>query len=128
VRNNRLSIQILKPVAEVFEYTLNPKNTPKWISSIIAEQVSEWPPKIGSIYKNQNKAGEWAQYEVTNLIPSQIFELMSPDGVYHRRYSYKPLADYKCEIEYFEWHDTDELAEPFKQEYLNKLKRLAEGV
>ena len=128
MRSNRLNVQILKPVTEVFAYTTNPQNTPKWISTIMEEQTNEWPPKIGSIYRNKDAAGGWSQYEVANIVPNQIFELMSTDGTFHCRYTYKPLADYKCEMEYFEWHDTDELSEPFKQEYLNKLKRLVEGV
>lgn len=128
VKSNRISVQILKPVSEVFEFTVNPQNTPKWIDTIVEEQVSDWPPKTGSIYKSKSKAGEWVVYEVTNIVPNQIFELMASDGAFHCRFTYKPLADYKCEVEYFEWNDFEDIKEPFKQEYLNKLKRLVEGV
>lgn len=121
-------MQIIKPVSEVFAYTINPKNSPNWIEPVVVEQTNEWPVKIGSIYKNQNTNGEWTEYVVTALVQDKLFELLSADGVLHVRYSYKPIADYKSEMEYFEWSEEGDIKEPFKQEYLNKLKRLVEGV
>jgi len=128
VKSNRLSIKIIKPAADVFSFTTNPQNTPKWISSIVVGQVSEWPVGVGSTYRNQDKKGNWSEYVVTAFQENSLFELSSADGRYHVRYTYKPLEDYKSELEYFEWVDDGDLAAPLKLENLGKLKRLTEGV
>lgn len=126
--SNRLSVQIIKPIAEVFAYTINPKNTPAWIDSIEIEETNEWPIKVGSQYRNKTKSGKWNLYDVVGLEENKLFELVARDGNYHVRYSYNPLADYKTEMEYFEWVEQGELEEPFRQEVFNKLKRIVEGV
>ena len=67
MKNNRLVVKINKPSSEVFAFYIDPENTPLWVDSIIAEQTNEWPIKIGTVYRNQNKFGEWSEYTVTNL-------------------------------------------------------------
>ncbi|MCK4635383.1 MAG: hypothetical protein KAT04_05335 [Methylococcales bacterium] len=52
MKKNKITIIIDKPIEEVFEFTTNPKNTHLWISSIEEEIVDEYPPKIGTQYKN----------------------------------------------------------------------------
>ena len=49
MKENRISIIINKPVQEVFTFTIDPNNTPKWIDGIKEEQISEQPVKIGTI-------------------------------------------------------------------------------
>ncbi|MEI7563640.1 MAG: hypothetical protein WCJ39_08670 [bacterium] len=52
MKENKLTIIINKPINEVFEFSTNPKNTHLWVDSIKEEITNEYPPKMGTIYKN----------------------------------------------------------------------------
>ena len=126
MKDNRITIQIETPVQKLFEYTINPKNTPKWIESIVKEETNEWPVRIGTVYKNQNKLGKWSEYSVADLKTNEIFKLVSKDKNYHVRYTYISLGKNTSTLEYYEWVDKGEIEEPFSQEVLKKLKLLLE--
>lgn len=53
MKHKKLTITIDKPSSEVFEFTADPKNTPKWIDGIIIEETNETLPKLGTIYRNK---------------------------------------------------------------------------
>lgn len=127
MKDNKLIIQIDKPVHEVFAFTLNPANTPSWISSIVKEEVNEKPTKIGTIYRNQNKNGKWSEYTVTAYEKNKLFIFTLGDGNYSVKYSFKPISNNATEVEYYEWVDEGELEEPFKIEILEKLKSVIES-
>ena len=126
MQKNKILVKIKKPIEEVFAFTINPKNTSLWIDSIEKEQTDMWPVKIGSIYKNKDKNGNWQEYTLVALEENKLFELVSKDKNYHVSYSYREV-NRGTELEYFEWVDSGELEEPFTQETLNKLKNILES-
>src|SRR3989344_9630356 len=100
---NKITILIKKPIDEVFEFTTNPKNTPLWIFHIKKEVSDNFPPNIGTIYKNKGDSDKWNSYIVIELDKDKIFTLKASDNNYHVRYTYKKISNTLTEMEYFEW-------------------------
>ena len=124
MKENRISIIIDRPIREVFEFTVNPKNTPRWIKHLTVEEAGDYPPRIGTIYRNRGNSEIWAEYVVANFKQDKIFELSDRDGNYCVRYTYNELGENnKTEMEYFEWVKKGELNQPFTQGILDELKR-----
>jgi hypothetical protein len=126
MKRNEISVEIDCPVHKVFEFTINPVNTPRWIYSIVKEETSQWPIKIGTVYRNVDKSGNWNEYKVTKLKLNSVFELTQNDNNYFVKYSYIPVSEHKSRLTYTEWVKTGELNNPFTQETLNKLKSVIE--
>lgn len=127
MRDNKLTIQINKPVEEVFAFTLDPKNTPRWIDDSAKEETSEWPVKPGTIYKNTGKNGVVLTFIMRELVPNDYFELTSDDGKYHCRYTFRDLGNNTTEYEYHEWQDDGELEYVMSREVIEKLKTVLEN-
>ena len=125
MKENRISVRIRRPVSEVFEFAVNPANTPKWIDGIVEEKASGWPPKLGTTYRNRNKAGAWTEYEVVEFEQDGIFTLRQKGSDYGVRYTFKPAGN-GTELTYFEWVWSGELKEPFTKATLDKLRALLE--
>lgn len=123
--DQRLTIQINKPLKHIISFVLNPKNTPLWIDSLVKEETNEWPVKVGSIYRNQNRNGEWNEYVLSEL-KDDGFTMFQKDGNYHVKYTLTPISDNSTDFEYYEWVDNGELQEPFTIEVLEKLKQVME--
>lgn len=119
---NKLSIEINRPVVDVFLYTINPKNTPKWIPGIVEEQASQ-TISVGTKYRNKDHGGRWSEYVVTELVLQKIFELTSKDGNYHARYSFEGKGPALTELTYTEWVDVGGIPILFSPENLEKLKK-----
>ena len=126
MKDNRLTIQIKKPIDEVFSFTITPPNSTLWIKSVIKEETNEWPIRIGTVYKLQNKKGEYSEVIVTALKENKFIEWISKDQVYHCRYTFKTIDKNTTELEYYEWVDEGELEEPFTLDVLKKLKFVVE--
>ena len=127
MKRNKISITINRPVSDVFTFTINPVNTPKWIAGIQKEEVDEYPVKVGTIYRNIDSSGKWTEYVLTALEENSLFELASKEGGYHVRYTYSPINDTASNLEYFEWLENGELENPFTQEVLGALKKVMES-
>ena len=127
MKENIISITISKSTSEVFQFTIDPKNTSRWINGIEKEETNEWPVKIGSIYRNVDTSGKWTEYTVVKLDENKVFELASKEGGYHVKYTYISVTENTCELEYFEWVDGGELISPLSQDTLGKLKEVIES-
>lgn len=127
MKDCKLTIKINRPVSEVFEFTTDPNKTPEWVSSIVHEEVNESPVKIGTIYKNQNKEGEWSEYEVTEFEKDKVFVFSQKNSTYHVKYTFTAIDENTCELEYYEWVDEGVLDGPFTIDILEKLKNILES-
>jgi uncharacterized protein YndB with AHSA1/START domain len=127
MKENKITIIIDKPIEEVFKFTTNPKNTHLWIPSIKEEVSEEYPPRIGTKYKNRGKDYEWDYYTVIELEENKVFTLIDSMKNYFVRYSYKELGDNETELEYFEWVKEGSLENPFTKEILKDLKEIMES-
>lgn len=126
MKETEITLPIHRTPQDVFNFCLDPKNTPKWVDSIVTEQTNEWPPKVGTIYRNQNRNGVWSEYKVVALDPTTMFEFKLASSPYHVRYTLRPLSPDTTELTYFEWMEDGELAEPFTPDILQKLKQVLE--
>lgn len=126
MKENKLVIQIRRTPKDIIDFCLDPKNTPKWLDSIVIEETNEWPPKVGTIYRNQNNNGVWSEYKVIALQPPMMFEFASVISTYHVRYRFRPIDANTTELEYFEWVEKGDLEEPFTLDILQKLKLVLE--
>lgn len=128
VTQNILSVSIDLPVAEVFEFTTNPQKTPLWIEGMEEEQASEFPPKVGSFYRNRSfGCGVWSVYEVSGYEKDRLFALRREDG-YNVVYTYQPYEKGTL-MTYDEWMEDGKggLEELFTLAHMEKLKAVMEA-
>lgn len=122
----KLEIDIERPVEEVFLFSIDPHNSPKWIDSFGEEVTSAWPVALGTVYRNRGKGGPWNSYTVTAFEENKVFELTSEDGGYCVRYIFEDIGRGVTRLRYHEWVKHGELDAPFGMEALEKLKGLIE--
>ena len=127
MKKNEIKIIIDKPVEDVFEYTTNPENTHKWIPSVEEEVAEQYPPEIGTVYKNRGINTEWDIYEVLEFEENEVFALANKKDNYMVRYTYRKLDDSQTEMIYFECVKEGELSNPFTDDILLNLKSVIES-
>ncbi len=122
MKENVLTVIVNRPVEEVFNFATDPANTHKWVETIQEEKIDEWPIKLGTLYKNQNKSGIWSEYRVTKFESNKIFVLENLNGEYSVEYTFTPLDNERTKLIYRELVVNGELEQPFTQKELNRLK------
>lgn len=131
MKNIKLTIIIDRPAEDAFAFAIDPTNTPKWVSGMVKEFTNETPTKLGTIYKNRSKDGSWAEFEITDFEPDVMFEMTKKSDNTHVKYTFKPLTDLQCELEYLVWVSEGELSERFSEaaieDILQKLKTVIEN-
>ena len=126
MKENKLTIFINKPVKEVFEYSLESNNVPKWINSIKEEIPEERPVKLANKLRNIGvDSQEWNKYEVIDFQPPRTFTLKRLNGDYFVKYTCTE-KDNGTEFEYFEWAEYGELDGLMEMSALELLKELIE--
>ncbi len=124
MKENKITIIINKPIEEVFEFTTNPRNTHLWVSFIEEEIADEYPPKIGTKYKNR-RSDSWNVSEVTEYEPNKLFKL--ENDTFSVKYIYTKITEHSTEMIYLESVKKGVLTKPFTKEVLQKLKKIIES-
>ena len=128
IKDQKLEIYIESSVEELFAYTLDSKNTPKWFTSIKEEIASETPVKLGTKLKNRgDDKNNWNLYEITEFEKNKTFTLGQIGGEYHVRYTFRKNGT-GTDFEYYEWVDKGKLSEPANMESLVLLKKNVEKI
>jgi hypothetical protein len=125
MKTNIIKIVINSPLAKVFEFSTNPKNTGLWFNGILEERADEYPPKIGTIYENLGAAGTWNKYSVSAFEQNKLFELTN--GNFSVRYDYEVLDNGAMCLTYTEFVNTGELSELTSYASFVKLKEIMEN-
>lgn len=127
MKENKLTIFINKPVKEVFAYSLESNNVPKWITSIKEEIPSEIPVKVRTKLKNIGiNSSTWNYYEVVEFEQNKTFTLKRLNGDYFVKYTCTP-KDRGTEFEYLEWVANGDLDDLMGMSALKLLKQLIEN-
>lgn len=125
------TITINVPARELFDFTLNPENTPKWVGGVVYEEASEYPPQVGTIYRNKSDDGTWIELEVVALKVGSMFEMRKVGDNHRVRYTFRSVGDSQCELEYRVVVDGGEISQRFSREniqsILGDLKGFVEG-
>lgn len=127
MKENKLSIYINKPVEEVFYYSLESNNVPKWIISIKEEIPLERPVKKGTKLKNIGiNSDKWNEYEMIEFLPPKTFTLKRLNGDYFVKYTCTENKN-GTDFEYFEWAEKGDLDGLMEMSALELLKKLIEN-
>ncbi len=124
MKDNKLSIKINKPVADVFAFCITPPKAKLWVPDIIDETTNEWPVKIGTIYTEYKGDQTSFNIIVTDLKANEFIEWETEDGNYRVRYIFTRIDKNTTQLEYVESGDVDK---PFTQDVLEKLKQEIES-
>ena len=122
MKTNEIRITIKAPPDEVFEFTIEPKNTHLWIDTVDIQTVDTKQIGLGTKYTNR-----YGVLEVTDYDRNAFFELTDQKTGYRCSYSYRKIDSETTELVYFEsMEDGSELIEPMNNRHFKKLQALLE--
>jgi len=122
MKTNEIRVVINRPQSEVFEYTLEPKNTKYWVEGSIEMKTDTDQIGIGTKYSNEHITREVVDYD-----RDKFLELQDVVGEYVCSYSFRKIDEQNTELIFFESHeDGSELEYPIEAECFEKLKQLLE--
>ncbi len=127
MRENKVTVIIDKPIDEVFEFTTNPKNTHLWVPFISEEISSEYPPKIGTIYRSCRENDSWSEMKVVEFDNNKKFVISDLDENLFVKYVYRELSENSTELEYSDWMIDKDFHSPITKDVLENLKKVMEG-
>jgi hypothetical protein len=124
MNESKLKIRINRPSDELFDFVLDPLNTPRWIDGIVKEETNESPTRLGRCSEIKTWTGSGMNIK-SRLLNLAWCLLSQKNSDYHVTYTITPLGK-SSELEYFEWVDKGELEEPLAPVALQKLQAVME--
>ncbi len=120
---HNLTIDIHKPLPEVFAFCITPPKANLWVPNIINETTNEWPAKIGTIYTEYKNDDTSFNIIVTDYKENKYIEWRTENDDYHVRYTFASLDHSTTRLDYVE---KGNVTHPFTQDVLRKLKEVIE--
>jgi len=126
MNQNVLTIQINKPVDEVFTFTITPPNSTLWIPGITIEETNDKKIAPGTIY-TLGDDNSTSSIIVSQIKQNEFVEWVTEDGKFHCRYTFNIVDPSTTKLTYYEWVEEGNLKSPFTQDVLEKLKSALEN-
>jgi hypothetical protein len=122
MQTNEIRITIKAPPEEVFEYTIEPKNTKYWVTDSVEMKTDTEQIDLGTKYSN-----EYATRDVIDYERDKFIELADVDGIYSCSYTFRKIDNDSMELIFFESNiDGSALEYPLSKKSFNKLKEILE--
>jgi nitroimidazol reductase NimA-like FMN-containing flavoprotein (pyridoxamine 5'-phosphate oxidase superfamily) len=124
----QLNVTINKPLKEVFDFVLDPRNTYTWIDAIKHEETDEFPVRRGTIY---HPFGEGAvalgDFPVTEFEDRKSFTYTRDGSTFSAKYTFTPVGVASTKMEYLSTDEEGDLSDdPVDRDALQKLKHAIE--
>tara|TARA_B100001179_G_C18604376_1_gene413091 strand:- start:357 stop:731 length:375 start_codon:yes stop_codon:yes gene_type:complete len=119
---NEIRMIVHAPHTEVFEFTVEPKNTKHWVKDSVEMSTDTKQINLGTQYSN-----EYVTREVTDYERDKFIELSDTHTPYTCSYSFRKISDTTTEIIFFESsNNEEELEHPLEHKHFEQLKELLE--
>jgi uncharacterized protein YndB with AHSA1/START domain len=115
------SIKIKASAEDIFKFITDPANTPKWVKVVVREEVSDWPAKVGAIYRNQDTDGNWLELEVLEFSPPTRLVMLNLSSKDTLIYDFSELESGSTELTYKVKFNKDSASKRFSVESINKI-------
>ncbi len=131
MKKNVMVIEINRPIDVVFQFAVNPENTPKWIKSVTEERTSDPSIGLGTLYfqktlSSDSQVGE-TTFVVTGFILNRKLDFHLANAKYTCSYTFEP-TEMGTRMSYSEEAGVDvELEDPLDYSALKRFKELLEN-